>query len=68
MLLLLESIEPDVIINLAAQAGVRHSLRKPHDYVRNNITSFLNILEYVKNGNQEYKSCLCLNKLCLRCE
>jgi UDP-glucuronate 4-epimerase len=52
---LLESINPNVIINLAAQAGVRHSLRKPHDYVRNNITSFLNILEYVKNGNENIR-------------
>ena len=47
--ILLDKIEPDVIINLAAQAGVRHSLNKPHDYVKNNITGFLNILEYAKS-------------------
>ena len=47
---ILNSIEPDVIINLAAQAGVRHSLKKPHDYVKNNITGFLNILEFAKNS------------------
>lgn len=35
----------DYVINLAAQAGVRHSLKHPEDYVDNNITGFLNILE-----------------------
>lgn len=39
---------PNIIIHLAAQAGVRHSLKSPHDYVRNNITAFLNILEYIR--------------------
>lgn len=35
----------DRVINLAAQAGVRHSLTHPHDYVESNIVGFLNILE-----------------------
>ena len=35
----------DYVINLAAQAGVRHSLQNPHAYVDSNITGFLNILE-----------------------
>ncbi len=35
----------DVVINLAAQAGVRHSLKDPYTYVDSNITGFLNILE-----------------------
>ncbi len=35
----------DIIINLAAQAGVRHSLKHPHDYISDNISGFLNILE-----------------------
>ena len=35
----------DVVVNLAAQAGVRHSLEKPHDYVDSNLVGFLNILE-----------------------
>ncbi len=47
----LKKIKPDFIINLAAQAGVRHSLVKPGDYVTNNINSFLNILEYLKENN-----------------
>lgn len=35
----------DIIVNLAAQAGVRHSLKHPHDYISDNISGFLNILE-----------------------
>ncbi len=35
----------DVVINLAAQAGVRYSLTNPEAYVDSNITGFLNILE-----------------------
>lgn len=35
----------DLVINLAAQAGVRYSLTNPHAYVDSNLTGFLNILE-----------------------
>ena len=35
----------DVVVNLAAQAGVRYSLTHPQVYVDSNITGFLNILE-----------------------
>ncbi len=37
--------EFDYVVNLAAQAGVRYSLKNPHSYVDSNITGFLNILE-----------------------
>ncbi len=40
---------PDTVVNLAAQAGVRHSLVQPHAYVRSNLTGFLNILEGCRN-------------------
>ena len=40
---------PDHIINLAAQAGVRHSLTEPRDYIDANISGFLNILESCRN-------------------
>lgn len=33
------------VVNLAAQAGVRYSIEKPHVYVESNIVGFLNILE-----------------------
>ncbi|MBU2738829.1 NAD-dependent epimerase [Acidithiobacillus concretivorus] len=35
----------DVVIHLAAQAGVRYSLQAPHSYVDSNVTGFLHILE-----------------------
>ena len=41
--------EPNIVINLAAQAGVRYSLENPYAYVDSNITGFLNILEACKN-------------------
>jgi len=34
-----------IIVHLAAQAGVRHSLNKPREYIDNNIIGFYNILE-----------------------
>lgn len=35
----------DCVINLAAQAGVRYSLKNPHAYVDSNLVGFTNILE-----------------------
>lgn len=35
----------DVVVNLAAQAGVRYSLINPYSYIDSNISGFLNILE-----------------------
>ena len=35
----------DVVVNLAAQAGVRYSLKNPHAYVDANIVGFVNLLE-----------------------
>jgi UDP-glucuronate 4-epimerase len=35
----------ETVINLAAQAGVRHSFKAPHDYAGANLVGFLNILE-----------------------
>jgi UDP-glucuronate 4-epimerase len=35
----------DVVINLAAQAGVRYSLENPHVYIESNLTGFINLLE-----------------------
>ena len=40
--------EPQFVINLAAQAGVRHSLENPSSYISSNIIGFLNILEACK--------------------
>ncbi len=40
----------DVIVNLAAQAGVRHSLKDPYSYVDSNVLGQLNILEFAKKN------------------
>jgi len=42
---LFENNQFDVVINLAAQAGVRYSLENPHAYVDSNLVGFVNILE-----------------------
>lgn len=39
----------DVVINLAAQAGVRYSLENPYSYISSNIMGFMNILEGCRN-------------------
>ncbi len=37
------------VVNLAAQAGVRYSLKNPHKYVQSNVVGFVNILECCRN-------------------
>lgn len=37
--------KPDLVVHLAAQAGVRYSLQNPYAYVDSNISGFLGILE-----------------------
>ena len=44
----------DVVINLAAQAGVRYSLENPHAYVDANMTGFLNILEGCRHNKPKH--------------
>ena len=44
----LKQMEIDCVINLAAQAGVRHSLKDPYSYIDSNLMGQLNILEIVK--------------------
>jgi len=46
--------KPDIVINLAAQAGVRYSIEKPMDYIESNIVGFLNILEGCRNYKVEH--------------
>ena len=49
----------DVVVNLAAQAGVRYSIENPHAYVDSNIVGFVNILEgcrHQKVGHLVYAS------------
>ncbi len=44
----------DVVINLAAQAGVRYSLENPHAYVEANIVGFVNILEACRHSGVKH--------------
>lgn len=37
--------KPDIVVNLAAQAGVRYSIQNPDVYIQSNIIGFFNILE-----------------------
>jgi UDP-glucuronate 4-epimerase len=45
---LLKKYEIDVIVHLAAQAGVRYSLEQPHQYIQSNILGFFNIINFAK--------------------
>ena len=44
-LALFELEKPEVVVHLAAQAGVRYSLENPHIYIQSNLVAFTNILE-----------------------
>lgn len=41
----------DIVVNLAAQAGVRYSIENPFAYINSNIVGFANILENCRNHN-----------------
>ena len=44
----------DVVVNLAAQAGVRYSLENPHAYVDSNLVGFVNVLEGCRHSNVKH--------------
>lgn len=48
---LFELVHYDVVVNLAAQAGVRYSITNPYSYMQSNLVGFLNILEACRNYN-----------------
>lgn len=41
--------QPEIVINLAAQAGVRYSIENPQSYISSNLVGFFNILEACRN-------------------
>lgn len=45
--------KPDAVCNLAAQAGVRYSLKNPQAYIDSNIVGFINILEACRHNGVE---------------
>jgi len=44
----------DIVINLAAQAGVRYSIENPKEFVDSNIVGFTNLLECCRHSNIEH--------------
>jgi UDP-glucuronate 4-epimerase len=44
----------DVVVNLAAQAGVRYSLKNPQAYIDSNIQGFLNVLEGCRHSGVKH--------------
>jgi UDP-glucuronate 4-epimerase len=47
---LFAEVRPTRVMHLAAQAGVRYSLKNPHAYVHSNVVGFLNILEACRHN------------------
>lgn len=48
---LFADIQPEKVIHLAAQAGVRYSLKNPYAYIDSNVVGFLNILEGCRHNS-----------------
>lgn len=49
-----ENYKPQVVVNLAAQAGVRYSITNPDAYIESNLIGFYNILEACRNYEVEH--------------
>jgi nucleoside-diphosphate-sugar epimerase len=49
-----EQYKPQVVVNLAAQAGVRYSITNPDAYIQSNLIGFYNILEACRNNEVEH--------------
>ncbi|MCM1458716.1 MAG: GDP-mannose 4,6-dehydratase [Bacteroides sp.] len=45
-----EEYKPDIVVNLAAQAGVRYSIENPDAYIESNLIGFYNILEACRHS------------------
>ncbi|MEA4870296.1 MAG: SDR family NAD(P)-dependent oxidoreductase [Christensenella sp.] len=51
---LFRETRPDVVVHLAAQAGVRYSIENPRAYIESNIVGFFNVLEAVRRYPVEH--------------
>ena len=49
-----KEFQPDIVVNLAAQAGVRYSIDHPREYIDSNIVGFFNILEACRHFQPEH--------------
>ena len=50
-----EKYHPQIVVNLAAQAGVRYSITNPDAYIQSNLIGFYNILEACRHSMDEVK-------------
>lgn len=46
--------KPNRVVNLAAQAGVRYSIKNPHAYIQTNLVGFGNLLEGCRHNGIEH--------------
>ena len=51
---LFEQYHPQIVVNLAAQAGVRYSITNPDAYIESNLIGFYNILEACRHHSVEH--------------
>lgn len=51
---LFDKYKPQVVVNLAAQAGVRYSITNPDAYIESNLVGFYNILEACRHNDVEH--------------
>jgi UDP-glucuronate 4-epimerase len=49
-----QRFDPDRVVHLAAQAGVRYSLENPRAYTDSNVTGFINVLEGCRNHHVDH--------------
>ena len=54
MLEIFSEYKPNIVVNLAAQAGVRYSIENPDAYIESNIVGFFNILEACRHNKVEH--------------
>lgn len=50
--LLIADYKPDIVVNLAAQAGVRYSITNPKAYIDSNVVGFFNVLEACRHSEE----------------
>lgn len=46
-----ESFRPEVVVHLAAQAGVRYGIKNAHAYTQSNLVGFVNLIELARHSN-----------------
>ena len=50
LMTIFNNYKPDIVVNLAAQAGVRYSIENPQAYIDSNLVGFMNVLEACRHN------------------